>query len=834
MATALKIPLTFNEISNADPTYTRMIRRAFVAEVNKRFRRLKGAIRKAIVDQDCFGLQSPSLIAMDVALSLPRERQFAFTRSADKVQAFMDWLDEAEKAEILEVVIRPGIRPGVEGAWTDRFIRSAYQRGIARARTELRNAGRTDIPSFEQIPGGISAVFNQPFHADRVGLLYTRCFSELKGIDQAMDQAISRSLAESIAEGRNPRQIARILNKRVDAIGITRARTMARTEVIRAHHVASIQEYRHAGVEDVTVIVEWLTAGYNVCPVCQELEGRTFTLDEIEPMIPRHPNCRCASIPAGVGEWPHEFLRPEKETARERAAKKAAETRKRKAKLKAVPPKAKEPDIGLADDIVNRLEYQPGTQLGSNPGGMYKDPQTGKQYYIKFYADPDQARTEWAVNRIYNEWGIETPKSYLNEMPRLGGETKALAHVTEWEKNLTRVDWTPRNIKKYSKELAKIHQASAMVANWDVVGLEFDNLVLNKKTKKLFVIDSGGSLRFRAQGASKPFTGTPEEIKSLLNTRYPAGKVFSKVYEMDVFLEEDGARGIWQAWNKRTFDNILIQSGIKNAKELSEALAQRIEYMIDRYNLDGRHNVFGPEQGKWIAKFRKLKGGERWPDIKIGEYGSVYTVEGRNEMRLLAKSLLEKELKRELSTDKMQRLQYLFNSEWSSSSQSRGGMVLKYWAKHIKGIGGSIYPHQEITSLKEMYEAYAALYGGLDNFHKALQIEYEFNQYILRRLHGYDKFKLWRGCGLNEMRIAAPGLRNGEVGNYMNGNPVISSSARRSKGFIFGSTTIEIDARIEDVLKVYYQGSKWMHYGPSEAEYILIGNRWGRQVRRIR
>ena len=34
-----------------------------------------------------------------------------------------------------------------------------------------------------------------------------------------------------------------------------------------------------------------------VCPKCEALDGKIFTLDEIEPMIPLHPQCRCIALP---------------------------------------------------------------------------------------------------------------------------------------------------------------------------------------------------------------------------------------------------------------------------------------------------------------------------------------------------------------------------------------------------------------------------------------------------------------------------------------------------------------------------------------------------------
>ena len=273
-----------NGISRYDPTRTTMLRRAFVADMMMRFNRLKVDIRKSVDENDCFALSRRPM-----AFEAIEKRKFDFPRSSDKITAFMGWLNEQEKVGILEVTTRPGMELGMEGAWTDKYIQTAYQKGIIRSRQELRKAGY-DVQLVDETFGGISTAFNQPFHIDRVGLLYTRTFSDLKGITSAMDQQISRVLAQGIAEGRNPRELARILNDRVEKIGKTRARALARTEIIRAHTQAAIQEYRQFGIEGVTVRAEWLTAGYNVCGECADYEGKVFSLDVIEGMIPAHPN----------------------------------------------------------------------------------------------------------------------------------------------------------------------------------------------------------------------------------------------------------------------------------------------------------------------------------------------------------------------------------------------------------------------------------------------------------------------------------------------------------------------------------------------------------------
>ncbi|MEE9356516.1 MAG: phage minor head protein [Methylococcaceae bacterium] len=302
------------DTSNYDPTRTLSLRNAFAREMAKRFTGLRGVIRQAIVTQDVFGLTSSSNIVVQQEFSVPRKNAFAFPRSSDKVQAFMSWLRQQEQAGILEVREFQQVGAGVERAWTNKYIDSAYQRGVIKARSEMRKAG-IDVPSIAET-GGVAASMVQPIHADRVGLLYTRTFNDLAGITTAMDAQISRVLAQAMADGKGPREIARLLTRTISGpvgdLGITdtlgrfipaerRARQLARTEVIRAHHKATIQEYRNWAVEGVIVQAEFVTAGDDrVCVECQALEGKVYTLDEAENLIPVHTNCRCNMLPKDV------------------------------------------------------------------------------------------------------------------------------------------------------------------------------------------------------------------------------------------------------------------------------------------------------------------------------------------------------------------------------------------------------------------------------------------------------------------------------------------------------------------------------------------------------
>lgn len=271
--------------SRVDPTRTLTLRRKFEAEAYRRLLEIRKMIRQRLGRDDVMGLQAnqPDL----------DESRFVFKRDPEKVDAFMAWLQEAEEATILESA--KGTTRQVVGSksWADTYILSAYQKGIAAAGQSLNQQGIEISDRF------IDSAFNRPVHADRAGLIFTRAFNELKGITDEMNKQISQALAQGISEGRGPEAIAKTLADRVDRIGIARARVLARTEVIAAHAEAALNTYREAGVEGVTAVVEFATAGDDkVCPQCQGLEGKIYSIEEAAGVIPVHPNCRCTWIPS--------------------------------------------------------------------------------------------------------------------------------------------------------------------------------------------------------------------------------------------------------------------------------------------------------------------------------------------------------------------------------------------------------------------------------------------------------------------------------------------------------------------------------------------------------
>jgi len=294
-----------------DPSRTTGLRNAFAGNMNKRFTEFVLAVYATVAKKDCFGLEKNNIF-QSYQMALPRDREFEGLKDSEKINAFMKWIAILIATDILTMSEYQQMGRLMQGAWMNTYILEAYKRSVARARYELKKAGYA-VPSIEA-SGGIETVMMNIVHMERVGLLYTRIFNDLKGITDAMSSQISRVLAQGIMNGDGMKLLARKLVATINGtgaeeLGITdtlgrfipaarRAEMLVRTEIIRAYAEATLQEFRNWGVEGVTAQAEFRTAGDDrVCPECASLEGKVYSLDEASGIIPVHPKCRCIWLP---------------------------------------------------------------------------------------------------------------------------------------------------------------------------------------------------------------------------------------------------------------------------------------------------------------------------------------------------------------------------------------------------------------------------------------------------------------------------------------------------------------------------------------------------------
>ncbi len=124
-------------------------------------------------------------------------------------------------------------------------------------------------------------------------------------------------IGEGIRQGEGYGDIAKRISEVFTSASDARAMAIARTEVIKANNMASVEAYRQSGVVEGK---RWLTAmDERTCEECEEMNGTVIGLDDAyfdkgdsfgaqqfdfesidEP--PLHTNCRCTTTPVLIGE----------------------------------------------------------------------------------------------------------------------------------------------------------------------------------------------------------------------------------------------------------------------------------------------------------------------------------------------------------------------------------------------------------------------------------------------------------------------------------------------------------------------------------------------------
>lgn len=291
-----------------DPTRTTGLRNQFSRDMGKRFNELSRVVKVSVVGSDCFALKKIKTMQMTPA----GEEEFEREDYSEEIALFLLWLQRQVDTGILTKSQYLQIGRVVSEAWTDGYIRDAYTRGILRARQEMIKAGMS-VASIEA-SGGIEAVLASAEHAQRLKLLYASVYDKLQGVTDAMRNQIAQILTYGMIAGKTPEEIAMDLRAVIDGTNMTelqiskiigrfvpaklRADMIARTEIIRAFHLAAVEEYRQWGVLGIKVLGEWRTVhDGKTCSSCASMEGKVFTLNEIEFMIPAHPHCRCFVLP---------------------------------------------------------------------------------------------------------------------------------------------------------------------------------------------------------------------------------------------------------------------------------------------------------------------------------------------------------------------------------------------------------------------------------------------------------------------------------------------------------------------------------------------------------
>lgn len=122
-------------------------------------------------------------------------------------------------------------------------------------------------------------------------------FSERIWVNQdQLKNSLSSVLSNALIQGKNPREFIPLIRKKFD-VSRCNAERLLRTEIARIQTKAQAESYEANGIDEY----EYIACGLkDVCPLCKEMDGKTFKLKDMEigeNAPPMHPNCHCATAP---------------------------------------------------------------------------------------------------------------------------------------------------------------------------------------------------------------------------------------------------------------------------------------------------------------------------------------------------------------------------------------------------------------------------------------------------------------------------------------------------------------------------------------------------------
>jgi len=245
-----------------------------------------------------------------------------------------------------------------------------------------------------------------------------------------------------------------------------------------------------------------------------------------------------------------------------------------------------------AGDVLDARDWtKVGPQLGSNMGGVYEDGE-GNKFYFKESKTTEHARNEVLATILYETAGADILPIRLATGKDAAGQD-VLGTASKWREDFT--DFDPRDpaMRKSAYPDFAIH---AWLANWDVVGLVYDNLMVDGDGRVVHV-DTGGALKFRAQGEPKGGAWNEEGSEfATLRVMGQAGEVFGGMSTTD--LQNSAAQ-------LRKMTDETIQSAVEGVMGVGAESTEMADTLIAR-----RDNILNVafDRGQFVSSGITLQG----------------------------------------------------------------------------------------------------------------------------------------------------------------------------------------------------------------------------------
>lgn len=279
-----------------------------------------------------------------------------------------------------------------------------------------------------------------------------------------------------------------------------------------------------------------------------------------------------------------------------------------------------------------------GPQMGYHKGGMFEN-DAGEKFYVKTAQSLAHAHSEITANAIYRRAGLHVPQIYLaidEGTPKI---------VSRWLENVFEIPdvIAKSNIVNNPLDILGVKEGFAIdawIANWDVVGNNFDNIQMHDG--KALRMDPGGALFYKGIGEEKPPDSFGPNVMELVSMRAmdsSAGKIFSKMTDEEVAKSAEKLLKFDDLTiEELVYKNFLMAANfnITKADELIDILKKRRDHILKQTGVTQPKPKAGTEVVA-VADSAYIKPNE----ITLNEGKDLTFTDGDGNPDLVAKTVYE-------------------------------------------------------------------------------------------------------------------------------------------------------------------------------------------------
>jgi SPP1 gp7 family putative phage head morphogenesis protein len=346
-------------------------------------------------------------------------------------------------------------------------------------------------------------------------------------------ELIRRVVQRAYLRGGDAREVAREVSRRILSVAGWQAERIARTELMRFYNLAHYGVYQSLP-RGVVVGYEYsVVLDDRTSHVCRGLAGKRVEAHRLRHLPPFHPHCRTVLIPIFAAEQAEEgvaYVDPEalsippgwgnieglplpQSVDVGRVVGVGVGSRSAAAGVVAPVGGLVFPESGEGLEVVG--------ELGGSTGAVLVRDGRGQLWVRKYGVSEAQVLHEHLAHALYRAVGVAAPES------RVYVDGRGRAYL------LSEYVGDGRQLRELAGEaLERAHEAlrrgfvmDALLENYDVVGLERDNILV-RGDGTVVRVDNGGSFSTRAGGGRKSYRAELQALWSLRGRRLLDGRAY--------------------------------------------------------------------------------------------------------------------------------------------------------------------------------------------------------------------------------------------------------------------------------------------------------------------